>query len=211
LGGTAAALRHLPPYAPPMSALSADEPAGAHATREPTEQPWFSPFPPSLAFMEEPWRATPLLRLLIPGLAMPANVSAQAQFEFPAYARRTTSALSPTRQSHLRATGSELPHRGGVGSVPLDDYPRVLVCLSTCGNTIFGHAWPLPASARPGTIQDRYSRSLVHVGARLGEAIWMQTTGEFLLGSNNAGQSVCGRLLTTVIVRVGEGCGPRPR
>jgi len=50
LGGTAAALRHLPPFALPMSALSADEPAGAHATREPTEQPWSSPFPPSLAF-----------------------------------------------------------------------------------------------------------------------------------------------------------------
>jgi hypothetical protein len=113
LGGTAVALRHLPPYAPPMSALSADEPAGAHATREPTEQPWSSPFPPSLAFMEEPWRATPLLRLLIPGLTMPANVSAQAQFGFPAYARRTTSALSPTRRSHLRATGSEFPRRGG--------------------------------------------------------------------------------------------------
>jgi len=91
LGGTAAAPRHLPPYAPPMSALSADEPAAAHATREPIEQPWSSPFPPSLAFMEEPWRATRLLRLLIPGLAMPANVSAQAQFGFPTYARRATS------------------------------------------------------------------------------------------------------------------------
>jgi hypothetical protein len=82
LGGTAASVRHLPPYALPMSALSADEPAGAHATREPTEQPWSSPFPPSLAFMEEPWRATPLLRLLIPGLAMSADVSAQAQSRF---------------------------------------------------------------------------------------------------------------------------------
>src|SRR6202035_576909 len=83
-----------------MSALSADEPDGAHAAREPTEQAWSSPFPPSLAFMEEPWRAkpaAPLLRLLIPGLAMPADASAQVQSRFPAYARRTTSALSPMR------------------------------------------------------------------------------------------------------------------
>jgi hypothetical protein len=66
LGGTAVPLRQLPPYALPMSALSADEPDSAHATREPTEQAWCSPFPPSLAFMEEPLRATSLLRLLIP-------------------------------------------------------------------------------------------------------------------------------------------------
>ena len=86
LGGTAAPLRHLPPDALPMSALSADEPDGAHAAREPTEQAWSSPLPPSLAFMEEPWRArsaAPLLRLLIPGLAMPAGISAQAQSRFP--------------------------------------------------------------------------------------------------------------------------------
>jgi hypothetical protein len=106
LGGTASRLRQLPPYALPMSALSADEPAGAHATLEPTEQAWSSPFPPSLAFMEEPWRAkpaAPLLRLLIPGLAMPADVSAQAQFRFPAYAPRTTPTLSPTRHRTFRA------------------------------------------------------------------------------------------------------------
>src|SRR4029077_6004957 len=86
VGGTAAVLRHLPPDALPMSALSADEPDGAHAAREPTGQAWSSPLPPSLAFMEEPWRAkpaAPLLRLLIPGLAMPAGVSAQAQPRFP--------------------------------------------------------------------------------------------------------------------------------
>jgi len=56
--------------------------------------------------MEEPWRAAPLLRLLIPGLAMPANVSAQAQSRLPAYARKTTSALWPMRQSHLEALGA---------------------------------------------------------------------------------------------------------
>src|ERR1035441_8136792 len=45
--------------------------------------------------MEEPWRAklaAPPLRLLIPGLAMPADVSVQAQSPLSAYARTTTPA-----------------------------------------------------------------------------------------------------------------------
>ena len=66
MGGTAVPRRHLP-YALPKSALPADEPDGAHAAREPTELAWSSPFPPSLAFMEELWRAepaAPLLRLM---------------------------------------------------------------------------------------------------------------------------------------------------
>jgi hypothetical protein len=86
LGGTAAILRRLPRDALPVSALSADEPDGAHAAGEPTEQAWSSLLPPSLAFMEEPWRATsaaPLLRLLIPGLAMPAGVTAHARVQVP--------------------------------------------------------------------------------------------------------------------------------
>ena len=57
LGATAAPLRHVAPDALPMSALSAHGPDGAHATGQPTEQAWSSPFPPSLAFMKEPWRA----------------------------------------------------------------------------------------------------------------------------------------------------------
>src|SRR6185437_6490636 len=56
--------------------------------------------------------AAPLLRLLIPGLAMPAGVSAQAQSRFPAYARRTTPALSPTRAEPARC-GSR-PWRDGL-------------------------------------------------------------------------------------------------
>ncbi len=71
LGETAAPLRHVPPDALPMSALSAHEPDGAHAIGQPTEQAWSSPFPPFLAFMDEPWRAKlarPLLHLLIPRL-----------------------------------------------------------------------------------------------------------------------------------------------
>ena len=106
LSGTAAPLRHVPPDALPMSALSADEPDGAHAADEPTGQAWSSPFPPSLAFMEEPWRAKPaasLLSLLTPGLAMPAGVSAPVQSRFPAYARRTTPAVSPTQHRIFRA------------------------------------------------------------------------------------------------------------
>jgi hypothetical protein len=107
LGGTAAPRRHLPPDALPMSALSAGEPDGAHAAREPTEQAWSSPFPPSLAFMEEPWRAkpaAPLLRLLIPGLVMPADISAQAQPRFP---QRTPA----ERRRHNRQRGIAPPVR----------------------------------------------------------------------------------------------------
>lgn len=73
LSGTAAPPRHLSPDALPAPAWSADEPDGAHAAAESTEQSWSSPLPPSLAFMEEPWRAklaAPLLSLLIPGRAM---------------------------------------------------------------------------------------------------------------------------------------------
>jgi hypothetical protein len=50
--------------------------------------------------MEEPWRArlaASLLRLLIPRLVMPANVSAQAQSRFQAYARRTRLGVSTFR------------------------------------------------------------------------------------------------------------------
>src|SRR6266568_6859248 len=86
LSGTAAPLRRLTPDARPVSALSADEPDGAHAAGESIEQAWSSPFPPSLPFMEEPWRAkpaAPLLRLLIPGLAMPARVTARGRVQVP--------------------------------------------------------------------------------------------------------------------------------
>jgi hypothetical protein len=50
-------------------------------------------------FMEEPWRArlaTSLLRLLIPRLVMPADLSAQAQSRFPAYARETKPSVRVT-------------------------------------------------------------------------------------------------------------------
>lgn len=120
LGATAAPLRHVAPDALPMSALSAHEPDGAHATGQPNEQAWSSPFPPSLAFMEEPWRAkptAPLLRLLIPRLAMPADIKAQTQSRFPAYARRTTPTVSPTRQSAFRGRlSAALREKPGVQS-----------------------------------------------------------------------------------------------
>jgi hypothetical protein len=54
-------------------------------------------------FMDEPWRArlaASLLRLLIPRLVMPADVSAQAQSRFQAYARSAKLTVSSTRQSH---------------------------------------------------------------------------------------------------------------
>src|SRR6185437_7217601 len=59
LACTAAPLRHVSPDALPVSAVSADEPDGAHASGEPTDQAWSSPFPPFPAFMEEPWLASP--------------------------------------------------------------------------------------------------------------------------------------------------------
>ena len=101
MGGTAAPLRHLPPYALPMSALSADELADAHATREPTEQAWSSPFRLPWLSLEESWRAKSaalLLRLLILGLAMPADVSVRA---------RSRSERTPVeRRRHYRQRGN---------------------------------------------------------------------------------------------------------
>ena len=104
LGGTAAPLRHLPPDALPMSALSADELDGAHAVGEPTGQSCSSPSPPSLAFTEEPWRAelaSPLLRLLIPGLAVPAGVSAQATVQVPSVRPQNDAGSIANATSHL--------------------------------------------------------------------------------------------------------------
>ena len=46
-------------------------------------------------------------RLRTPYTAARIRRSPQVHSRFPPYARKTTSALSPTRQSHLRATGSE--------------------------------------------------------------------------------------------------------
>ena len=110
MSGTAAPLRQLPPGALLMSALSVDEPDGAHATREPIEQPWSSPFPPSLAFIGRAMGGQAGRSAAPP--ADPRTCDARrhqpaAQSTFKEYARKTTSAPSPTRQSPPLATGGE--------------------------------------------------------------------------------------------------------
>ena len=111
LGATAAPLRPVSPDALSMSALSAHEPGGAHATGQPTEQAWssHSHLPP--ASLEEPWRAkltAPLLRLLIPRHAKPADVGAQKQSRFRAYSRTNDADSIANAAKHIPCAASRL-------------------------------------------------------------------------------------------------------
>jgi hypothetical protein len=99
LGATAAPLRHVPPDALSMSALSAHVAGGAHAIGQPTGQAWSSPFPTFPGFNGGAIASQTRHSACCSPACDARRHQRAGTSGFQAYARGTTLTVSPTRQN----------------------------------------------------------------------------------------------------------------